>query len=481
MAVNRREMLVGGLFTAAGAAALPLTRTQPAEAAAKPPAPVGLSRFGFMFPNLGPFTGPTNQDLADLAQTQFDPARRGPAGNTTIPSGYVYFGQFIDHDLTLDTAPSPTAPVDPRRLTNGRTFRFDLDSLYGGGPDVSPQLYDTDRSHFLVQNPSGHGVRDLPRNMGGGAVLVEGRNDENQIISQLHLALLMFHNKLADTMGFAAAQRQTILHYQWTVLHDFLPKIVGQNVVNRTLNRRLTRFYQPTDTARPFTPVEWSVAAYRFGHSMVRFDYKLNDETEGGAEFTDLVTVFDADGHDDLHGGRDLPANRQALWGYFFNELTDTDDIPARNFARRIDTLMSEPLFLLPIPGAEASGSNVLGYRNLVRGKFYGLPSGQDVARAMGITPVQPKQLDLGAAFRKGTPLWYYILAEAEAATGDQVLGAVGGRIVADVFVKLLEIDPGSILNTSRFKPAPPVAKAPGDLTVSDLLLFAGVAPPPVR
>jgi hypothetical protein len=133
------------------------------------------------------------------------------------------------------------------------------------------------------------------------------------------------------------------------------------------------------------------------------------------------------------------------------------------------------------IPGAEASGSNVLAYRNLIRGKFYGLPSGQDVAAAMGITPIAARRFgNIGAAFGRETPLWYYILAESAKVTGGQTLGPVGGRIVADVFVWLLEIDRDSILNT-RFVPRPPIAAAIGQLTVSDLLLYAGVAPPPVR
>jgi len=245
------------------------------------------------------------------------------------------------------------------------------------------------------------------------------------------------------------------------------------------VKHRVRRFYDPgNDPDHPMTPVEWSVAAYRFGHSMVRFDYKLNDETEDQPD--DKVTVFDPTGANDLHGGRALPANRQILYGYFFRELTDTDDIPLINYARLIDPHISKPLFMLPIPGAEASGSNVLAYRNLVRGKFYGLPSGQDVAAAMGIDPIPARRFgSLGDAFARHTPLWYYILAESARVAGGQVLGPVGGRIVADVFVKLLEVDDSSILNT-RFTPKPPIASAPGQLTISDLLLYAGVAPPPV-
>jgi hypothetical protein len=476
------SFVTAGALAAAGAGAtIPFTDAASAHPAASNPAVdrSAQSRMGYMFPRLRAFTSPSNQQLADLAQLQLDPDDRSPDRDTKIPSGYVYLGQFIDHDLTLDTAPSPSASLDPRTLFNGRTFRFDLDSVYGGGPSRSPQLYAADRRHFLVQNPSATGVRDLPRSMGGSAILVESRNDENEILSQLHTALLMFHNRLADTMSFAQAQRQTVLHYQWIVLHDFLPKIVGPAVVDGMLKNTIRRFYDPGhDLNHPMTPVEWSVAAYRFGHSMVRFDYKLNDETED--QPNDKVTVFDPTGTDDLHGGRPLPANRQILYGYFFRELTDTDDIPLINFARLIDPSISSPLYQLPIPGAEASGSNVLAYRNLIRGKFYGLASGQDVAAAMGIRPIPARQFgNIGDAFTRHTPLWYYILAESARATGGLTLGPVGGRIVADVFVRLLEIDRNSILNT-KFVPVAPIASATGQLTMSDLLLYAGVAPPPV-
>ena len=128
-------------------------------------------QFGRLFPTLPAFVDPTNQQLADLAQTQLDP-NADSGNNVGVPSGFTYFGQFIDHDLTLDTSPSPSEPVDPTTLANSRTFRLDLDSLYGGGPLVSPQLYTPDGQRFLVQEPNENGVRDLPRNPNGTAVLL---------------------------------------------------------------------------------------------------------------------------------------------------------------------------------------------------------------------------------------------------------------------------------------------------------------------
>lgn len=223
-------------------------------------------------------------------------------------------GQFIDHDLTLDTLPQPAEPVDPTDLLNSRTFRFDLDNVYGGGPTVSPQLYDTDGAHFLLQEANQNGVRDLPRNPDGSAILVEHRNDENEIISQIHVGFLKFHNTLIDQgLTFEQARRTTIRYYQWIVLHEFLPHIVGQDVIDGLLNGTIPRFYQPGDPHTPMTPVEFSVAAYRFGHSLVRKAYEVTNHTG-------KLQVFNGTAKD-LHGGRPLPAGRQIDWGNFLSEL----------------------------------------------------------------------------------------------------------------------------------------------------------------
>ena len=118
------------------------------------------SSFGRMFPRLAGFTDPTPQQIADLAQSQLDGDPQND--NPRVPAGFTYFGQILDHDLTLDTSGQPFQRVDPTGLLNGRTFRFDLDDVYGGGPGISPQLYEDDGLHFKVQADNGNGVRDLP-------------------------------------------------------------------------------------------------------------------------------------------------------------------------------------------------------------------------------------------------------------------------------------------------------------------------------
>jgi hypothetical protein len=423
------------------------------------------SHFGRMFPRLQGFTAPTAQQLADLAGKMLDP-NATTGDNPGVTSAFTYFGQFVDHDLTKDPVPQGVA-VDPTTIENERTFRFDLDSVYGGGPKESPQLYAADRKHFLLQEQNPNGVRDLPRNPDGSAILVEGRNDENEIISQIHTAFLEFHNRLVDSgLSFDKARETTILYYQWIVLHEFLPHIVGQDAVDRAL-RHGRRLYKPGSPNRPMTPVEFSVAAYRFGHSQVRRAYELNATTGKIQVFSTTVP--------DLRGGRQLPAGRQIDWGTFLTAL-NRPGLPL-NVSRKVDTLISSGLFSLPIPGAEATGSNVLAFRNMLRAVLYAMPSGQDVAEELRLPVISPAELNLGPGFETGTPLWYYILAESERAGGTK-LGPVGAAIVADVMVTLLEIDDDSILR-DRFTPRPPIAPAQGQFTLADFLVFAGVATRP--
>jgi hypothetical protein len=425
------------------------------------------SQFGYMFPDLKPFDSPTNQELADLAQGMLDPNKTSDDNpDPEMTSGYTYLGQFIDHDLTLDTTPPPTSAVDPSTLTNHRTFKFDLDHLYGGGPKVSPKLYDKDRKHLRLQDPNPNGVIDLPRKDDGSAILVDARQDENEVLSQMHVAFIKMHNRLADTMPFKQAQKTLILYYQAMVLQDFLPHNVSRTTIDSILANPDQRYYQP-DGYAPYAPVEYSTAAYRFGHSQVRTGYKLND-TSG------RINVFSSAGPD-LRGGRNIPAGRQIDWGNFLDEFTDAKDVAHVNQSRKMDTKISKPLFVLPIPGAEATGSNVLAFRNLTRAKFYGVPSGQELAKAMGITPIPAADFgDLSPAFKNETPLWYYILGEAKMATDGQTLGPVGGRIVGETFIGILAADPDSILNQD-FTPGPPIASEPGKVDIADLFAFAKV------
>ena len=316
-------------------------------------------------------------------------------------------------------------------------------------------------------------------------MLVETRNDENQIIAPVHIAFLKFHNAVADALhtDFADTYATVRRYYQWIVIHQFLPEICGADVVSGLLDGSIPSLYKPQNPNAPMVPAEMQVAAYRFGHTMVRKAYEITTTTG-------KLQVFNGTAAD-LHGGRQIGAGRQIDWGNFARPLMRPENAAHFNVPRFIDTLISSGLFALPIGGpggAEPSGSTILPFRNLLRGFFYGLPSGQDVARAMGETVIPagdalPDSVDIAsvsAGFTQGTPLWYYCLREAELGGGLK-LGRVGARLVADPFLGVLAADKDGLLHdnsptSKRWLPQPPIAPAEGVFGIEDLLVTAGVA-----
>jgi hypothetical protein len=430
------------------------------------------SSFGRMFPTLDPFR-PSDQSLTKLVQTQRDKGQT-QLDNKGVPAGFTYLGQFIDHDLTRNPQALPSAPFDPTTLKNFRTAAFDLDSVYGKGPAVDTQLYEADGKHFRVQEENANGVPDLARDANGGAILIEPRNDENLIIAQIHLAVQKFHNRLIDEgANFNDARRLTQWHYQWVVVNDYLPHVVGQDRVNLFLGKPATNgFYQPGNAAAPMTPTEFSTAVFRYGHSQVRDSYELNDLSEDAP-----IKVFDLTGAEDLRGGQNLNERTHIDWIEFF----EIDGAPAfeGNLSRKLDTKVSESLFNLPLgaPGLPSAGTNILGQLNLVRSSRYGIPSGQDVAKAMGIPVLANNKLGISQTaypdFNGEAPLWFYMLAESDLKENGARLGAVGGRIIAEVFIDQMAIDPASYLNARRsFTPS---VEHEGAFTMGDFLTFAGV------
>jgi hypothetical protein len=404
--------------------------------------------------------------------------------NPSIPAGYTYLGQFIDHDLTFDPVSSLQRQNDPDGLVDFRSPRFDLDSLYGSGPADEPFQYDATQPGKLLVEANRNGIEDLPRNSQDVALIGDPRNDENILVSQLQLVFLKLHNKLHDLVAadpnvpaearFDEAQKLVRWHYQWVILHDFLPRIVGQQTLSRVLSfddgspeiRR--RFYKPK--TKPYMPVEFSVAAYRYGHSQVRPLYDLN----GNVTNMPVFAPGDAVGElDDLRGFRRLPASWTAEWPLFF-----AIDGATPQPSRKIDAKLTAALF--DLPGRPADQPQSLAFLNLKRGQALGLPSGQDVARLMRVPRVLSGS-ELGAP--EPTPLWFYILKESELvladeadqATGGRHLGPVGGRIVAEVLLGLLELDPRSFVSMEpNWRPTLPTSDgAPESLQMADLVKFA--------
>jgi Animal haem peroxidase len=523
--------------------------------------------------------------------------------NLWVPAGYTYFGQFIDHDLTFDNTsslnPADVGAVD-RLPSNLRTPRFDLDSLYGDGPDAQPFLYATDGATLLFKDGNtdgdpttphpvitfvGQAGQDLLRSSNGRAIIGDKRNDENSIVSQIQLSFVKFHNavvaklkitkpELTGTALFTAARNEVRWAYQKLVLEDFLPRIVKAEVFEDLQNAKTPQLRQShyalySENKRNNLPREFVVAAYRFGHSGVRFGYRLRTATN-----LSIFAPSNDPNQDSLLGFDPLPETHTIDdWGRFFPTTLPThlppnlgpEEVEAEvirlQFAYKIDPTLVDPLTVLPpevlptspIPGGALEEVKMaispdplpnpnrpsLALLNLLRGNNYRVQSGQAIAKVLktkglrgkGFVPVEPldpkylvtrkEQLDKGdgqtffkfepidPALRNDTPLWFYILAEAQASVVDAIqayletdgtfsedkllkpevaktqLGWVGGRIVAEVFYGLMDSD-----EESYFKSAPkdwkPIwvdgSSMSGDQIIfANLLKFAGqtISPTP--
>jgi len=384
---------------------------------------------------------------------------------SNIPAGYTYFGQFVDHDITFDPASSLMRQNDPAGLHNHRTPRLDLDNIYGRGPADSPYLYDHKDTNLdnqvdkmLIGKIKGSKFPDLPRNSQGRALIGDMRNDENSMVSQLQLAFLMAHNTLADRARiagikntFEAARNSLRWLYQWVVWNDFVRRIARDVTYKcalmqvKTKDGRVKWDLGLKDVYnwkhQPFMPVEFSVAAYRFGHSMVRNSYQTNHPHHGFGKFKPIFDTSGAPGNpgsrNDLSGFRPMKLDNTIQWDWFLHMMSSGGPFP--QMARKIDTKLANALSFL----REGGGAmNVLGFRNLLRGVRMELPSGTSVAKKWCIKPIKIDS--------EHDALWFYILKEAGALPGvnrGQMLGAVGSTIVCATFAGLLKGDPNSWLN----------------------------------
>ena len=381
--------------------------------------------------------------------------------NSHVEAGQPFFGQYLAHDLTADRSPL-RAHADIDALRNIRSPRANLEALYGGGPVGSPYLYDLADPAKLLLGIDG---RDLPRNQQGIALIGDPRNDVHAFMTGLQVAFIHAHNRLVDRLRadgvpelelFEDARRALTWHFQWVILNDFLPSLVGPAMAT-TVMRNDARFYRPTSVA--FIPVEFADAAFRYGHSQIKGDYQLR---QGGPRFP----VFP-----DLAGFRPLTPERVIDWALLF----DVPGHPPAQRAKPIDGQLPISLIRLPesITGTvEVSAYRSLASRDLQRGMGTGLPSGEAVAQAIGAQPLTRQELALGD-WPDETPLWLYILREAAVRGGGDRLGDVGGRIVAEVIVGIIRRDPESYLaNDPSWRPTLP-SHQPGEFKIRDLLVPA--------
>ena len=449
--------------------------------------------------------------------------------NVSIAAGYTYLGQFIDHDITFDPASSLQRLNDPDAVEDFRTPRLDLDCLYGRGPVDQPYLYSkaSGRGKFILgpnRGIAGMDRPDLQRSGDNTALIGDKRNDENKIVGQIQALFLKFHNKIYDQIApnfgpnqqdahFAEAQRIVRWSYQWIVLHDFLPKICDPAVVASLMPSAGRRepnlqFYRPHD-GQAYIPVEFSVAAYRFGHSMVRPSYALNTTARSSANFNGKpfgrIPIFVRQSSattDAMNGfGEALPASWGIDWSFFFGvpgtHPLGQKQIPQPSY--RIDAFLVDPLGALPEFVSAPSPFASLAFRNLQRGVSMGLPSGQNVARMMGAQDVlSDEQLwsvrneeEALVPWPEGTtffqdpknkkwlegaaPLWYYILKEAEIMNHGHHLGEVGSRIVAETLIGLTWHDHYSYLfQVPRWNPSQEKLGLGANLDMLELATFVG-------
>lgn len=451
--------------------------------------------FSYMFPRLArraaqqrPINATRISSMTTLGrslatETADDPSAEGP-----IPAGYTYLGQFIDHDITLDATSPLTEQTDATTVRNERTPRLDLDSVFGRGPVVDPHLYERQGIGMFgrLQTRSDR-LFDHPRNESDVGLIGDPRNDENLVVSQLHLAFVHFHNAAMDARAsthpnesdedrFLTVRTDVIKHYQMLVVEDFLTRVTDLGVRCDVLMDGVQFLRQ----RRFAMPAEFSGAAYRFGHSMVRPRYKVND-TFPDQPFSDLFTFIRP------------PRLPVTAWRVDLRNFFRLSDEVEPQVARRIDAQLATDLNSLPEPARQmAELMTSLPARNLTRGAALGLPSGQDVARRIGRTPLTDDELLDGLPetaraelvandreFVRHTPLWLYVLREAETKAGGAHLGPVGSRIVVETFIRILREDPNSYLNDEGFEPhlfsnsAEPVSA--GRYSMPDLIRFAGL------
>jgi hypothetical protein len=511
-----------------------------------PKSPSFQGRFGRMFRSLPAASyGATDAEsrlalmaLGDAMVSKLDVPKDGfDSEESGIPALYTYFGQFVDHDITFDPMTTLMQHNDPDALTDFRTPALDLDNVYGRGPGDQPYLYEKVGTKFLLRDTLDNGAPDLPRNNAAPrrALIGDPRNDENSIVSQFQALMLRFHNRVVDdnaTLDFASLQKIVRWHYQWVIVNDFLPRIISASVLDALktggkYDRKKLKFYHWKND--PFMPVEFSVAAYRLGHSMVRPGYRLNDDD------TTLLPIFPIPAtvpgappggiSAGLTGFQAMAKNRGIDWARFidigppraYGDDPDkvsppTEDMKKRlQFAYRLDTSLVTPLSVLPADVALDKPPS-LAQRNLLRGFELGLPTGQSVAKAMGVKPLSDDEIIIGkavdapedgdvlgpisqlpklSAFRGKCPLWTYILAEAAATAKDPAtktsvsvsvtppttittpqLGAVGGRIVAEVFLGMLFGDDNSFLSADS-KWTPTIGNAKDQFALRDIVAYA--------
>ena len=426
-------------------------------------APIEGGRYRRLFDDLEPLVADERalHDLGRLGGVA-DVGANGDAPDASVAAGWPMFGQFVAHDITADRSPLGHR-ANPEQIRNFRTPRANLEGVYGAGPVGSPYLYDKADAAKLLLGPDGV---DVPRNEQGIALVGDPRNDVHLFMNQIQVGFIRLHNRLVDRLRedgtpeadlFEEARRAATWHYQWVITREFLPILIGAELTHRLLGFGAD-LYRPQDE-EPYIPFEFADAAYRYGHSQIRQRYQVNDSLGPVPVFPDLI------------GFCEVHPERRVEWSLLF----DVPGRPAAQRAKRIDGRLPESLIELPqaISGVEETDAYAsLANRDLQRGQAIGLPSGEGVAGALGVEPLSADQIGLAEhGWSEETPLWIYVLREADALHDGDRLGPVGGRIVGEVLVGIIDADPESFRSVDRaWKPTLP-SHDPDKFGIADILV----------
>ncbi|MBN8631829.1 MAG: hypothetical protein J0L76_13345 [Rhodobacterales bacterium] len=531
--------------------------------------PAKQSRYIYLFPALaedpqaGCVTGTTPRETCERLRA-FEIASRVPLSGIPVlqmklPAAFTYFGQFVNHDISAPVGDvvtsrggTPAAGVigtaDPPGLDRNRRSRpaiilenlvneqekpLTMASLYGDGPaSADPAiraLYQPDGKRFrlgqtrreeeqfftnLLIDPRrvihATGAPDLPRK-DRQALIADRRNDENLIISQLHLALMLLHNKAVAALEpqvtdaaecFRQARRLVTRHYHWLILHDYLPRLLSPSVLSGSLARWPSRLTEPD-----CVPLEFTTAAFRFGHSMVGSAYDFNANfglngriSDSGATLEDLFAFTSRNNmQSDATETLALPDHWVVDWARMTRVLPQPAGRPPRDFGRaeRIDLAFARDMLNIMGDSSVAVHGSIL-FRNLLRGFHRCIPLGQRLAAEYGVAPLTENELRAalpdgpppsqgGTGFRdtvaalgflRDTPAWLYFLCESLARENGERIGPTASHIIADTIVGLIRLNPQSVLNEDggRWHPRDSLlrdADGRGLTTIRKLLLFA--------
>lgn len=458
--------------------------------------------------------------LQTLGETM---GRAREPGSTDLPSGYVYLGQLIAHDVSR-LAHVPCGPGMQQVPAPQHTAALDLNGVYGSGMDDPRIALDPNTSKMLLGDAMDGVDRiaglDLPRNADHTPRIADERNDENLLVAQLHLQFLKLHNFFVDAIDadmpglgrselFQQARQELILHYQHVVLYDFLDSVLDSRVWEHCIanGAHTDPLWNPANTQQQTVPIEFAAAAFRFGHSMVRCDYALNESLSVNFE-----TLFNMTGRGRFGGASGLPKSHVVDWRLFFRDARSAPRHSLRtlplNLAQCID-----PVVRVQLPPNSSQGQReFLSAKNLFTGNRSQLPDAQTLVRhiqavhpqltnMLGIRCLQVHELNpqIGITDAAGdirmtrlldevggshnlhtsTPLWYYLLAEAKAVHGGHRLGPLSSLIIADVILGLIRRSSPSLLDpdsTFEFRYIEPTKELHGRrfMRMADLLAAVG-------